>query len=113
MRATAPLDIHGYVDRKENGWRERPDGTPLLLRMAFAPDQRARQQSELWQKRLHAVGLQVQFEVAYFGELIKRSLAGRLTMWGFSRGAGSPDGDFFLGLGYGPNAEQSNDARFR
>ena len=59
------------------------------------------------------MGLQVQFEVAYFGELIKRSLAGRLMMWGFSWGAGSPDGDFFLGLGYGPNAEQSNDARFR
>ncbi len=51
--------------------------------------------------------------MAPFGELIRRSLAGQLMMWGFSWSAGSPDGDFFLGLAYGPNAEQSNDARFR
>ena len=44
--------------------------------------------------------------------LIRRALAGQLQMWGFSWNNG-PDGDFFLGLAYGPNADQSNDARFR
>jgi ABC-type transport system substrate-binding protein len=112
-RANALLDLYGYADRNGDGWRERPDGSPLELRMATRPDQRARQTSELWKKRLSAVGLRIRFDVAPFGELIKRSLAGQLMMWGFTWGASNPDGDFFLGLAYGPNAEQSNDARFR
>jgi len=112
-RANALLDLYGFADRNGDGWRERPDGRPLLLRLAMLPDQRARQSSELWKKRMGAIGVRLEFEVAPFGELIKRSLAGQLMMWGFSWSAGNPDGDFFLGLAYGPNADQSNDARFR
>jgi ABC-type transport system substrate-binding protein len=112
-RANALLDLYGFADRDGDGWRERPDGRPLLLRLAMLPDQRARQSSELWKKRMGAIGVRMVFEVAPFGELIKRSLAGQLMMWGFSWNAGNPDGDFFLGLAYGPNADQSNDARFR
>lgn len=112
-RARALLELAGYVDRDGDGWREQPDGQRLELRMAFVADQRSRQLSELWQKRLRDVGLRVRFEMAPFGELIRRSLAGQLMMWGFSWAAGAPDGDFFLGLAYGPNADQSNDARFR
>ncbi len=111
-RARALLDLYGYVDRDGDGWREQPDGQPLLLRIAFPPDRRARASSELWLKRMKAVGLRVKFEFAPFGELIRRSLAGQIMMWGFTWGSG-PDGDFFLGLAYGPNAEQSNDARFK
>jgi ABC-type transport system substrate-binding protein len=85
----------------------------LLLRMAFPPDRRARAMSELWNKHLKAVGLRVQFEFASFGELIKRSLAGQIMIWGFIWNAGEPDGEFFLGLTYGPNAGQSSDSRFR
>jgi ABC-type transport system substrate-binding protein len=33
-RAKALLDLHGYVDRNGDGWREQPDGRPLVLRMA-------------------------------------------------------------------------------
>lgn len=112
-RAAALLELHGYVDRNGDGWRERPDGQPLELRIAFPQDQRSRRVSELWFKRMKAVGLRTRFEVAPFGELIRRSLAGQIMMWGFSWGAGAPDGDFFLGLAYGPNSEQSNDARFK
>ena len=111
-RANALLDLYGYAHGAD-GWRRQPAGAPLLLRIAHVPDQRARQASELHRKWLQGVGLRVDFEVAPFAELIKRALAGRLMMWGFSWSAGAPDGDFFLGLGYGPNAGQSNDARFR
>ena len=31
-RARALLDLYGYVDRDGDGWRERPDGSPLALR---------------------------------------------------------------------------------
>jgi ABC-type transport system substrate-binding protein len=111
-RARALLDMHGYTDRNADGWRETPQGQPLVLRLAFTPTSAARASSELWLKRLRAVGLRVVFEFAPFGELIKRSLAGQLMMWGFSWSAPDPDGDFYLGLAYGPNADQSNDARF-
>jgi ABC-type transport system substrate-binding protein len=111
-RAKALLDLYGYVDRNGDGWREQPDGQPLLLRIAFRADQRARASSELWLKRLRAVGLRVKFEFAPFGELIRRSLAGQIMMWGFTWSSGN-DGDFILGLAYGPNADQSNDARFK
>ena len=43
-------------------------------------------------------GLRVVFEFAPFGELIKRSLAGQLMMWGFSWGAPEPDGPERLAL---------------
>ncbi len=112
-RARALLDLHGYADRNGDGWRELPDGRPLLLRMAFPPDRRSRALSELWFKHLKAVGLRVQFEFSSFGELIKRSLAGQIMIWGFIWGASNPDGDFYLGLTYGPNAGQSSDSRFR
>jgi ABC-type transport system substrate-binding protein len=111
-RSRALLDLFGYVDRNGDGWREQPDGSPLTLRIAFTPDRRARASSEVWLRRMKAVGLRVQFEFAPFGELVRRSLAGQVMMWGFIWG-GNPDGDFFLGLAYGPNSGQSNDARFK
>lgn len=112
-RAAALLDLYGFVDRNGDGFRERPDGRPLELRMATATTQVARQNSELWKKHLQAVGLRIRFEPAPFAELIRRSLAGQLQIWGFNWSAASPDGGFFLGISYGPNADQSNDARFR
>jgi ABC-type transport system substrate-binding protein len=111
-RANALLDLYGYADRNGDGWREHPDGRPLQLRMAFTPNSRSRAISELWLKRMKAVGLRIGFEFAPFGELIRKSLAGQVMMWGFSWGAPAPDGDFYLGLAYGPNAGQSNDSRF-
>jgi ABC-type transport system substrate-binding protein len=33
-------------------------------------------------------------------------------MWGYAWQAGSPDGGFFLGIAYGPNASEANDPRF-
>jgi len=112
-RAHALLDMVGYRPSHGGGARRRPDGQPLVLRLASTPDQRSRQQNELWKKRMDAIGIDIRFEVASFADLIKRSLAGQLMMWGFTWGAGSADADFFLGMGYGPNAGQSNDARFR
>jgi ABC-type transport system substrate-binding protein len=110
-RANALLDLYGYA-RGSDGWRRHPDGKALQLRRASSQDQRSRQLNELWQKRMTAIGLHIVFEVAPFGELIKRSLAGQLQMWGFNWSEG-PDGEFYLGLAYGPNADQSNDARFK
>jgi ABC-type transport system substrate-binding protein len=111
-RAKALLDLHGYVDRNGDGWREQPDGKPLVLEYATQPDQTSRQAIELWQKNMTAVGIRIEFTTAKWPENLRASRAGKLMMWGVGWSSGTPDGDTFLGLGYGPNKGQSNHARF-
>jgi ABC-type transport system substrate-binding protein len=111
-RANALLDVYGYDGRDGEGFRTLPGGARLELRYATQQDQRSRKLSELWSKHMRTVGLRLRIEIAPFGELIKRSLAGQLQMWGFTWSNG-PDGDFFLGLAYSANVDQSNDARFK
>jgi ABC-type transport system substrate-binding protein len=111
-RARALLDMYGYVDRDGDGWRELPDGAPLTLEYATQPDQASRQLVELWDKYMKAVGLRIVFKPAKWPENLKASRAGKLMMWGVAWSAGSPDGDTFLALAYGPNKGGANHARF-
>lgn len=111
-RAKALLDLYGYVDRDADGWREQPDGSPLVLEYATQPDQLSRQLIELWAKSMKAVGLRIVFKSAKWPENLKASRSGKLMMWGVGWLAASPDGDTFLALGYGPNKGQANHARF-
>jgi ABC-type transport system substrate-binding protein len=111
-RAKALLDLYGYVDRNGDGWREQPDGTPLVLRLACTSSQLERRLNELWRKNLAAVGLRIEFDIATWPDLLKRSRNGSLMMWGYAWSANTPDGSFFLGIGYGPNANETNDAGF-
>ena len=111
-RARALLDAFGYVDSNGDGWRERPDGSPLVLEMATQPDQLSRQLDELWKKSMSAIGLRIDFKAAKWPENLKNSRAGKLMMWRVGWSATQPDGDTFLALGYGPNKGQANHARF-
>ena len=111
-RAKALLDLHGYVDQNGDGWREQPDGKPLVLEYATQPDQVSRQLIELWKKNMDALGVRIEFRTAKWPENLKSSRAGKLMMWGVGWSAGAPDGDTFLALGYGPNKGGANHARF-
>jgi ABC-type transport system substrate-binding protein len=111
-RAHSLLDLYGYVDRDGDGWREMPDGSPLVLEYATQPDQQSRQLIELWGKNMTALGLRIEFRYAKWPENLKAARAGKLMMWGVGWSAGAPDGDTFLSLGYGPNRGQANLARF-
>ena len=111
-RAKALLDLYGYVDRNGDGWRDLPDGSPLVLEMATQPDQLSRQSVELWDKSMKAIGIRMTFKAAKWPENLKASRAGKLMMWGVAWSATSPDGDTFLALAYGPNKGQANHARF-
>ncbi len=111
-RAKALLDLFGYVDRNGDGWREQPDGSPLTLVMATQSSQQDRRSNEIWRRSMDAVGLKMTFDISTWPELLKKSRAGTLMMWGYSWGAASPDGGFFLAIAYGPNASESNDPRF-
>ena len=111
-RAKALLDMHGYIDKNGDGWREQPGGQPLVLEYSTQPDQGSRQASELWKKNMDAIGIRMEFKTAKWPEQLKASRAGQLMMWGLGWSAGAPDSDTFLSLGYGPNKGQSNHARF-
>ncbi len=111
-RARALLDLYGYLDRDGDGWREMPDGSPLVLEYATQPDQASRQLAELWEKNMKAVGLKIDFKVAKWPENLKASRAGKLMMWGVGWSATTPDGDTFLALAYGPNKGGANHSRF-
>ncbi len=111
-RAKALLDLYGYVDRNGDGWREQPDGSPLVLVRSSASSQQDRRINEIWRRCMNAVGLRMAFDISTWPELLKKSRAGTLMIWGYSWSAGSPDGGFFLGIAYGPNASESNDPRF-
>ena len=111
-RAKALLDLHGYVDRDGDGWREQPDGTPLLIEYATSPDAVSRALVEQWQKNMSAIGIKMEFKAAKWPENLKSSRAGKLMMWGVGWSANQPDGDTFLALGYGPNKGQANHSRF-
>ncbi len=111
-RAKALLDLYGYVDRDGDGWRDQPDGKPLVLEYATSPDQLSRQLSELWQKNMTALGLRIEFKTAKWPENLKSSRAGKLMMWGVGWTTGAPDGDQFLSLAYGPNKGGANHSRF-
>ena len=50
--------MFGYVDRDGDGWREQPDGTPLVIHYKYyASDRGIRQQAELFVKSLADVGI--------------------------------------------------------
>jgi ABC-type transport system substrate-binding protein len=111
-RAKALLDMHGYVDRNGDGWREQPDGKPLVLEMATQPDAQSRALIEQWQKNMKVLGLKMDFKPAKWPENLKTSRAGKLMMWNVGWSANSPDADTFLAMAYGPNKGQANHARF-
>jgi ABC-type transport system substrate-binding protein len=111
-RARALLDMHGYVDKNGDGWREQPNGEPLVLEYATSPDQTSRQLNEQWRRNMTDLGIRIEFKVAKWPENLKSSRAGKLMMWGVGWSAGAPDGDTFLALGYGPNKGGANHARF-
>jgi len=80
--------------------------------MASPSTQLARNSDELWKKSMTAVGLRIDFRKGKFQELIRDSRAGKLMMFSSGWSGPMPDGEYFMGILYGPNAGQSNQSRF-
>ena len=110
-KARALLDLYGYLDRDGDGWREQPDGQPLVLEYATSPDKAFRDLYEQWDINMKAIGVRMVPVIRQWPEHLKASRAGKLMMWGVGW-SGGPDADAFLVLGYGPNKGQANHARF-
>lgn len=112
-RARALLDLYGYVDRNSDGWRELPDGKPLVLEMASQPDDLTRKYDELWKKSLNAVGIRINFKPAQWPENLKAARAAKLQFWVLGSSAAGSDGQGALARLYGPQSGSQNLARFK
>jgi len=107
--ARALLDRFGYRDRDGDGWRELPDGRPLVIRIGTTPEDRER--DDLIRKNLQAVGVRVEFVNRRWAELNKMAQEGQLQVWLLGNFAATGDA-MMLSL-YGPGAGNTNLARFR
>jgi ABC-type transport system substrate-binding protein len=112
-RAKALLDLYGYVDRDGDGWRDLPDGKPLVIEMGTEPDQLKRKFDELWKKNLAAIGVQMRFKTQQWPENLKAARAGKLMFWILGSSAAAPDGQGSLSRLYGPQSGSQNLARFK
>lgn len=111
-RAKALLDTYGFIDRDGDGWREQPDGSPLLLEIATETSQIDRAYNELWKRQLDAIGLKASFNQNQWPENLKNARAGKLMIWVLGNVASRPDSDDFLAFGWSKNIGSSNFARF-
>ncbi len=112
-RARALLDLYGYVDRDGDGWRERPDGQPLVIEMASQPDDLTRKFDELWKKNLTAIGVRIVFKPAQWPENLKAARAGKVQFWQLGSSAAGSDGQGALSRLFGPQIGSQNLARFK
>jgi len=98
-RAKALLDMYGYLDRDGDGWREMPDGSPLIIDQGTTPDQRARSRNELWRRAMEKIGIRMTFDkVEKLPDLRKQAQTGRVQMLSYGWIADYPDGENFLQL---------------
>lgn len=113
-KARALLDMYGYLDRDGDGYREMPDGSPLVLKFNSTPNARDKQIDELLTRSMNEIGLKLTVRKAKWPDLLKEGYAGKLMMWQLGNSATAPDADTWLTALYGPNSgAKGNIARFK
>ena len=90
-RAQALLDMYGYKDRDGDGWRDLPDGSPLVLNVNTQAQARDRKIAEVLTKNMKALGIRNQMIVGQWPENLKAARAGKLQMWSLGLSAAAPD----------------------
>ena len=117
-KAKALLDMYGYADCDNDGWRDLPRKAasdpcrPFFIEYASAPTAQQKPLDENWKKNMDALGINMTFRKAKWPDLLKESKAGKLQMWGLGWTAPFPDADSFFVMLYGPNGGQANHSRF-
>ena len=112
-RAKALLDQYGYVPRHRTRWRDRPDGSPLVIEISTEPDQRSRIFDEIMQKSLAALDIRCTFKVAKWPDQLKAARAGNYMIWSLGESATGPDPSGTMLMAYGPASGAENISRFR
>ena len=109
--ARALLDKFGYKDRDGDGYRELPDGKPLVITRSSSPRAIDRENDELWKKALDSIGIKIAYNTQKWPDLLKQGRAGQLQFWGLGWNSSGVDGNSFLQLHYSKSIGQSNFAR--
>ena len=99
VRANALLDVYGFR-RGPDGWRTKPDGSPLAIEISTEPDQRSRLSDEIYKKSFDALGVRLRLRVAKFPENLRKVQNGQFQAWRVTLGATGPDPQDALRLGY-------------
>jgi ABC-type transport system substrate-binding protein len=111
--ARALLDRFGFRDRDGDGFRERPDGSPLVVVRATLPESWYREVDLLWKKNMEAIGIRMQVQQQTFAELLNLSLTGKLPMFNLGYRALAPSGYEILQTLWGKAPHDTNRSRFR
>ena len=111
--ARALLDKFGYKVQGPEGYRTRPDGSPLVLKLGSPPDSESREFDELWKRSMDAAGIRIEFVKQKWPDLLKMSTAGKLQMFRLARLMTLRDGGSALEILYSKNIGNGmNDAHF-
>jgi ABC-type transport system substrate-binding protein len=95
-KAKALLDMYGYVDRDGDGYREKPDGSPLVLHFSSTPTGRDQMYDELWKRSLDDIGIRFEVQKAKWPDILKAARRGKVQFWQLGGSAASPDADTWL-----------------
>jgi ABC-type transport system substrate-binding protein len=101
------LDRFGYK-RGIDGYRTLPDGSPLQINIQRESSATSQGVAEIWKRGLDQIGIRAEQPVGNFADNMKAGTNCKLMMWTSAWVADFPDGENFLQLLYGPNAEQGN-----
>ena len=112
-RAQALLDLYGYTDRDGDGWRDLPNGAPLVIEMNGQSDALSRSLDELVVKSLTAVGVRVKVKIAQWPENLKAARAGKYMFWSVGGSAAGSDGQDALARYDSRQIGGQNMARFK
>ena len=110
--AQALLDKFGYK-RGPGGYRSRPDGSPLVLKLGSSPSSEDREFDELWKRSMDAIGIRIEFIKQKWPDLLKMSTAGQLPMFRLARLTTVRDGGGLFEILYSKNIGTGmNDSHF-
>ena len=110
--AKALLDTYGFVDRDGDGWREQPDGSPLVIDYMTQPDEAQRPLTEIFKRNLDKLGVRLEPKYGKWPEQLKSVRAAKFMAWGLGTSASGFVGAGALQRGYGPAAGGQNLAHF-
>ena len=105
--ANALLDRFGYRIG-DDGWRQQPDGKPLVIVFSARADSTGQQQLEMWKKTFDRLHIRMESDKRLFPDMLKAEKQCRLMMRTSNWIADYPDGSNFMQLFYGPHVGQSN-----
>ena len=110
--ARALLDRFGYKDRDGDGYRELPDGKPLVIERWSTPSLRDKELDELWRKNMDAIGIRMQVDQKTFAELVNMSRAGKLMMFNLGYRSLQPSGYQILQTLWSRSPPDTSPSRF-